>query len=540
QIRGDRVGISTDVYSLGVILYELLTGHIPFDLSNLTPSEAATVITEHEPEKPSLAVMADGVGQSSENNSAWADLDVLCLTAMHKDVGRRYRSVEALMRDIDHYLNAEPLEARPDSLRYRVGKFMRRNQRGVAIAAMVLATVVGLVSFFTFRLATAKNEALAEAARTERIQQFMTNLFQGGDEAAGPSDSLKVVTLLDRGVQEAKTLNGDPKIQAELYQSLGAIYQKLGKFDKADSLLRSALEQQKRYAGEGTPEVAASLVALGNLREAQAQFDEAERLVRQGLGIEKRKLPSGHRSIAKATLILGKVLEGRGRYQQAIPVLEEAVRLESQPGVPPQDLAGSLSELANTEFYAGNLAQSESLNHRVLAIQREVYGDRHPLVADTLINLAEIQFQRGQYVEAEHLNRQALDIVQSWYGKDHPETADTMTIVGQSLTYQGRFEEAAVLLQQSLAILEHVYGPVHPRVAYALNELGQVAIREGKLDEAARDFSREVDIYRTVYHDKHYLISIALSNLAGVYAQQRQYARAEMLFRDALQRYEST
>jgi serine/threonine-protein kinase len=278
QIRGDRVGISTDVYSLGVVLYELLTGQLPFDLSDLTPAEAATIITEHEPGKPSAAVKRGNDPEAiscslAVHKTAWADLDVLCLSAMHKDPRRRYRSVEALMRDIDHYLEGEPLEAQPDTLRYRTAKFVRRNRRAVSAAAVVLAVIVGLVAFFTVRVAKARDAALAQAARTQRIQQFMTNLFQGGDAAAGPSDSLRVVTIVDRGVQEAKTLTRDPKVQTDLYQNLGVIYEKLGKFEQADALLRSALDQRKMLFGADSPEVAEGLTALGLLRSDQAHLE---------------------------------------------------------------------------------------------------------------------------------------------------------------------------------------------------------------------------------------------------------------------------
>jgi serine/threonine-protein kinase len=250
QIRGERVGINTDVYSLGVILCELLTGQLPFDLSNLTPVEAATIVASHEAGKPSATVRrAANIEANSPtlsvSKAAWADLDVLCLTAMHKDSRRRYRSVEALVRDVDHYLNGEPLEARADSLPYRTAKFIRRNQSAVATVAFVFVVIVALVTFFTLRLAKARDTAMAEAARTQRIQRFMTNLFQGGDAAAGPADTLRVVTLLDRGVAEAKSLTSDPKVQAELYLNLGGIYEKLGKFDQADSLLQSSLDQRK-------------------------------------------------------------------------------------------------------------------------------------------------------------------------------------------------------------------------------------------------------------------------------------------------------
>jgi serine/threonine protein kinase/tetratricopeptide (TPR) repeat protein len=542
QIRGERIGIHTDVYSLGVILFELLTGQLPFDLSNLTPAEAATIITSHEPGKPSSVSQTNRarLRTPSAGKNAWSDLDVLCLTAMHKDEQRRYRSVEALIRDVDHYLKGEPLDAQPDSLTYRLGKFVRRNQRSVSLSAAVLVLVIAMAVFFTVHLAKARNAALDEADRTQRIQNFMMNLFEGGDEAVGPSDSLRVVTLLDRGVQEAQTLNHDAKAQSELYQNLGDIYQKLGKLDRADTLLRSALEERRSLFGTDSPEYAESLVALGLLRDAQGRFDEAERLTREGLDIDRRKLSPSHPRVAKATAALGKVLEDRGSYDQSIQVLQEAVRLQSSPGGPTADLAETMTELANSHFYSGHYQVSESLNQQVLTMDRQLYGERHPHVADDLINLGAIQYDLGRYPEAELFDRQALDITQSFYGKSHPATASALTILGRTLVTEGKSDEASGMLREALAIEEQVYGKVHPRVAGTLNELGKIAQQQGKLDEAAADFTRMADIYKSVYAGKHYYIGIALSNLAGVYVDRQDYKGAERLFREALQIYAAT
>ncbi|HEY9229884.1 MAG TPA: tetratricopeptide repeat-containing protein kinase family protein, partial [Gemmatimonadaceae bacterium] len=536
QIRGDRVAIHTDIYALGVILYELIVGRLPFDPTGRTSDEIEALITHHEPERPSLAAQPSGTRSRAE----WADIDVLVLTAMHKDPERRYATVDALIRDIDHFSNGEPLEARPDRAWYRVRKFVRRNREAVVAASVALALVVSLVTFYTARLRVARNTAIAEAARAQRIQRFMLDLFEGTERAVGPSDSLRVVTLIDRGLEQARTLDAEPAAQSELFLTLGGIYQKLGRLQRADSLIGLSLQQRKALFGPLHPDVAASMVALGDLRTDQARFEDAERLIRDGLEMARRTLPASDPGVTNATIALGRVLQERGAYDQAIPVLEQVVRLREASGQRSAELAASLSALADVHFYAGHYAVSDSLNRSVLATYRQVYGERHPLVADILINLGASQFDRGNYIEAEKLDRQALAITRAFYGRDHHKTAGNETMLGRALVFQRRFDEAAAILSEALAIRERVYGPVHPLVASTANELGNIASQRERYDEAEDYFRRMLSIYHTVYGDKHYLIALATSNLATVFMGRKDFVGAEKLYRDAVRRYGST
>ncbi|MEP7366181.1 MAG: tetratricopeptide repeat protein, partial [Acidobacteriota bacterium] len=358
----------------------------------------------------------------------------------------------------------------------------------------------------------------------------------GGDVEAGPANDLRVTALLERGVQEAGTLDQDPLVQAELYETLGDIYQKLGSLDQADKLLNLALERRRALAS-GIPD---TLVALGLLRVDQAKLDDAERLIREGLDRNRQLLPPGHPSIAAAMDALGRVLQEKGEYAKAIPVLQEAVKLRSAVSGSSAELAGSLYELANAKFYAGEYKEAEALNQRVLAMTRRLYGERHPRVAETLVNLGAIQQDLGNYKEAERFHRRALVITRGFYGENHYRTAANLTMVARALVFQRRLDEAEVLLRQALSVQERTFGPVHPRVASALNEVGNVALMRKQYDEARKAFQRMADIYRSVYAGKHYLIGTAISNVGSVYMAERENERAEALFREALAMFTQT
>jgi len=539
QLRGEATTVQTDVYALGVILYELLAGRRPFDRSHLTPASAERQLMEDAPPRPSM-IARETPSTPGFSRSAWRDLDVLILTAMHKDLSRRYRSVEALARDIDHFLANEPLEARPDTVGYRTSKFIRRNWRPVLAASVTAAVIVALTGFYTVRVTAARNAAIAQAARTNRIQRFMLRLFDGGEKDAGPADDLRVVTIIDRGEQEARTLDREPLVQAELYQTLGGVYEKLGKFDRAEALLRASLDERKAARPTSAPDVAKGMTALAQLRSDQARFDEAEWLAREALAFAQSTLRPGDPELGSAMAVLGQVLEQRGSYDEAISTLQQAVQLRSQPGADRSELADTLYELASTEFYAGHLDASEALNQRALAIHTELVGDAHPLVAEDLINLGAISHERGHYADAETQYRRALEINRRWYGDHSYRTASNLTMLGRSLYLEKRYDESRALLTQALSIQEEVFGRVHPRVASALNDLGNIAMSQERFDDAEQAFRRIGEIYRATYGDNHYLIGIATSNLAGVYMARRNFTTAETMYRNAIDIFSRT
>jgi serine/threonine-protein kinase len=452
---------------------------------------------------------------------------------MHKDPARRYRTVEAFLRDLGHFRRGEPLDARPDTLAYRAATFLRRHRTAALATTGVVAVLVAGSSVAGVRLARARDRALAEAERTTRIQEFMLALFQGGEDEVLAADTLRVAALLERGVREASALDADPATRAELLATLGTIYGRMGDEPRADSLLQRALAQQQQLDRSASPAVVRRLVALATLRIDQADHTGADTLLRRAVAMADALSPPHEAVRRSAHEALARNRYEEGAYDEAIALLEplvEATRTDTVAGVH----QGLLTQLGSAHFYAGRYDTTEALVTRALALYRAQHGPAHPLVADQLVTLGAVQFQRGAFAAAEQRYREALAITEPWYGPDHHATAAGLTMLGRALAAQEEWGAARPLLERALAIQERVRGPVHPRVASALNELATVAAGEGRLDDAEAGYRRMEAIYRQVHQGDHWLVGIAVSNQGGIAGRRGDHVRAEARYREAL------
>ena len=542
QIRGEADSVLFDVYGLGVILYELLTGDPPADLTKASAIELARWL-EQDVEPPSKAVRRKQkagapVPSFTATPSEWRELDLLCLTACAKQTASRYRSAEDLIRDLDHFLNKKPLDVHPKSLQYRCLKFCSRNRRAVLAAGITVLTFAAIISTFSWRLLLERDRALTSQARTERIHQLMLNLFEGDDEAAGPSESLRVVTLLDRGALAADHLRGESSLQADLQSTLGDLYHKLGRLNQSEPLLRRVYQQRLAQLGPLHPDSIRSEIALSLLLLDRSEKDEAAQLANDALSRVKRQPSRDTALLADALVAQGKVASGKGEYEAAIPLFEQAVKIYSA-GPPNADLSEALTALANTEYYLGRLEVADALNQRLLDMDRKMFGEAHPNVGIDLYNLGNIALDRAQYARAEHLFGEGLQINRAWYGLQHPRTASTLLMLGQAVDHLGRPMEAADLYRQALEIYTKVYGQEHERVGQVLNYQGALAMRLGQLSEAQAYFSRAAEVFKKSNNGRDFYAH-QLSNLAEVYRRKGNSGRAEGLLQEALGRLEST
>jgi len=532
------VAASNDVYSLGVLFYEMLTGD-PFP-----PLDGEQ--TDNFPLRPSSLVASrkkrttSGLDpMSNVTTSMWDDLDLICLKALHRDPAQRYLSVEAIIRDVDHHMRAEPLEARRESSFSKARKFLRRNQTAVFASSLAITLLISTVALFTWRLARERTNALIQAERAQQIQRFILGLFEGNDKEAGPGQDLRVVTLLDRGEPAARALSAEPAVEAQLHYTLGTMYMKLGKLDRADAMLQAALNLQQSNRVDDKTLLADTLTAQGLLRSEQGKPDQAEQLVRHAIALNDTPSAQQSSSMARELTALGEVQINRGQYAPAVAVLQQAKALESSPDYL-VELSETLTYLGTAKLALGAYSEASDIYRHVLQLDQKLYPSNHPRLADDLQNLSQVEDVWGKEAEAEADERKALAIDLAWYGEGNPKTALVQTSLASTLIFKNNYPEAESLLRKALQTQEAIYGDRSPHVAYVLNSLAGVDNHKKRYREAEEGYKRMADIYRAAYGADNYRVSIATANRAGVLLNEKQYEESERLFDEVIRDYKKT
>jgi eukaryotic-like serine/threonine-protein kinase len=544
QLRGEAVTTATDVYGLGLVLYELLCGRHPLFLQR-SRGERERRRSGQELLRPSSAVTVDAdVGQARRTScerlrrKLRGDLDRIVMMALREESERRYPSAEQLAEDVEHYLQRKPVRARSDSVPYRAGRFMLRHRWGVAVASAFVLLLGGYTTTLTVKereVRAALEQANLEAESSEQVTAFLMRLF----ETTGPnevgSDAITARELLERGAARAEQFAHQPAAQAQMLDVIGRTFQHLGEYERAQPLLERALDLRRGVFGVMPSKVAESHYHLARLNHARGQLDSADVLFRHALNVQRQLFGEENAQVARTLAGLSLVLQDRGDYGQAAILARESLLVRRQLlGDLHPEVAESLHALAEILRRDGNYAAAEQLYREALSLRRQLFGEDHPAVAETLHNLAALLQRRGDLSEVEPLFLRALGIYRAAFGTEHPSVAATMSSLGLYRFRRGDLAAADSLYRDALAMRRKLLGAEHPGVALSLGLLAAVQRRMGKLDEAEALYLESLAMQRRLLGDEHPDLAHGMNGLALVLRDQGQFAAADSLYREVL------
>jgi len=598
EMTGQDVDTRTDVYALGVMLYELLVGVLPFDSRELRQAgfdEIRRKIREDEPPRPSTRLSRMGgssTGSAEQRQTALpilqrelrGDLDWITMKALEKDRTRRYGSPQELAADVVRHLNDKPVLAGPPSAAYRTRKFVRRHRVGVAAGSLVaLALVVGMAgtAFGLVRARRAEAEARREAETSERVSEFLADILgevdaermgrqlvetlrqRVADAARARGASAEEITAalasLEASLQEVNAtdvalrmvhqevleragvmLEGEfgeePRIEARLRQTIAETYRSFGLFEQAERHARRAMEIRRRVLGEDHLDTFGSMCDLAKVYMQQGRYDEAEALHNETLDAVRRVFGDDHPQTLTSMTSLASVYFLQGRYDDAEALYREA--LDAQRRVLGDDDAatiGSMTNLASAYWSRGAFDEAEELYRETLEASRRVLGDDDPNTLALTANLAYIYWEQGRLDEAEALHHKALEERRRVFGDDHPQTIASMMFLAGVYRDQGRYDEAEALHHKTLDAARDVLGDDHPKTLGFTTSLASVYSFQGRYEESEALLVEVVELQRRAVGENHPATLTTLNDLGDVYRRQGRYEQAAVLLGQALE-----
>ena len=549
QVRGDAITTASDVYSLGVILYELLAGRRPYQLPADRPYEIERAICEQEPERPSLALFrperpsADEIAGSRRTRPVTldrrlrGDLDNIVLMALRKEPQRRYGSVAQLSRDLERHLQDLPVAARPDTLRYRTQKLLRRHRTAAAAAAAVVVLVAGFVA----SLLAQGRQLAQERDKARYALSFLVGTFKQADPYHTRGEQLTAREILDQGTDRiSRELAGQPDVQAAVMDAVGEVNLGLGCYDEAEPLLERALTLRRQALRPDSVEVAESLEHLAALKRERSATAQAESLLRQALAIHRRRQGDGDLAVSRILTQLGRIaLERKETSPQADSEAEalyrEALAIARQvEGPEGPTVAETILALAELQGVRGSYAEAERLFREGLAIERKALGDRDPRLYRDQGSFGTALIEAGKYKEAETVLRRCLEAQRKILGREHPDVAHTMNNLSMALHNQGLLAETEAVQRELLALARSQYGPRHWRVALVLGNLAANIQSQKRPREAIPYLEEALEIRREALGEDDPLVGQAFLLLAGVHRDLESYSEALRLAQQAL------
>jgi eukaryotic-like serine/threonine-protein kinase len=540
------VDTRADVYSLGVIFYELLTGFLPFDTQRwkkMRLDEILREINEADPERPSAKV--GGASRVSATCRALkpgqlagmlrGDLDSIALKILEKDRDRRYGTASELAADIARYLEHRPVRARPANVAYRARKYVHRNRIGVAAFTGALALLIAFAATQTFQLQRIRRER----DRADRVSQFVTGMFKVLDPGESRGNSITVREILDKAVRETGSqLQHDPVAKAQMLQVMGTAYQNLGLYPKAESLFRESSQIDESVVGREHPDTLASMTALGHNIAQQDRLKEAEQIQRNLRTIETRVLGGDNRLTLLNSSDLSWTLESEGRLDEAERIAREVLDHQRRSfGNDDEDTRTTISRLAWVLLSKGHYPESEKLDRELLAVRQRTLGRDNPKTLLTMQELANVLTWRGENAEAEKLLREAVARQRTVLGPNHQNVAVTMSSLGIVLQHEKRYAEAQALYQEAGGIIERTLGPTNRGALLTKLNLATVQEQRGQFVGAEKSLQEVLTVQLRKYGRDHPDTGLTLFDLAHIQYEKKRYAESASLYRQAADIY---